>query len=336
MPTLRDLIPFVLLLGVCTGVAFGQTQPEGYLTEEESQRNAIYPTAILDMIGERLTSPATPAAVPGLVQSPLTGSGERASSFAAALAEDAGYRMGQTIESMASIGVEPQRIIDGDWALVQNSRLTPFKAVCHIKCTWFDGSTSHGTAFFVSPRVLITNAHNAWLGRKPSHYPSQIVVSPGRQGNLRPFGSATVTNYWVPWEWSNGHEGEKAYDIAWLILDDRTLYKRVGYHFGYRATTDAQLKSWNLNVSGYANPQFFKFRQHKDHETRDQVVLASWFRHFLDTQPGSSGSPVYAILDGKRFAVGVHAAAGPEKYNLATRMTKQYESETNYLTELYR
>lgn len=336
----RASIPFVLLVGVCAGVAFGQSKPEGYLTEEEAQRNAFYPTAVLDMIGERSTSPATSTAttpdVHGLVQVTLPGAGDPVSRLAGALAEDAGYRTGQMIESIASLGFEPQRIIDGDWRKVQNAQVTPYRAICNIECTWFDDSTSHGTAFFVGPRVLITNAHLVWRGDKPNHLPAGIEVSPGRQGYLRPFGTATVTQYRIPWEWSNGHENEYAYDIAWLILDDRTLYKRVGYHFGYRATTDARLKSWNLNISGYPRPDLYRFQQYRDYETRDQVVRASWFRHYLDTKPGSSGSPVYAIRDGRRFVVGVHCAAGEERYNLATRMTKKYLRETNFLTELYK
>lgn len=339
MPRFRDSIPFVLLLGICGGVALGQSKPEGFLTEEESLRNAIYPAAVLDMVSERLTSPATPAAIPGLVRVTLPGAEDPVSRLASALAEDAGYRTGQMIESIASLGFEPLRIIDGDWTRVENAQVTPYKAICHIECTWFDGSTTHGTAFFIGPRVLITNAHLVWRGDKPSHIPLGIEVSPGRQGYLDPFGTATARHYWVPFEWSHGgYEHDPAYDIAWLILDDRTLYKRVGYHFGYQATTDAQLKSWNLNISGYPMPTLYRFQQYRDYETKNQLVRDSWFRHYLDMRQGSSGSPLYVIRDGKRFAVGVNCAesTGTTKYNVATRMTKHFVRDSNYLTELYK
>jgi V8-like Glu-specific endopeptidase len=330
---------FVFSIGVFAGVAFGQSEPEGFLTDAEVRRHAVYPTALLDMIGERLASPATPTAIPGLVQYLPPSAGARASSFADALAEDAGYRTGQMIESLTSFGFDPQRIIDGDWTEVENTKAAPYKAVCHIEMTWFDGSQTSGTAFFVGPRVLITNAHNLSKSDKPSRIPMGVEVNPGRDGNRRPFGSATAIRYAVPWEWSyGGHENDENYDIGWIILEDRTLYKRMGYHFGYQTTTDSHLRSWNLNSAGYPNPYHSNFRQFKDHEAKDQVVFPASFRHYHDGLQGSSGSPMYAVRNGNRFAVGVTCAesTGEKKFNIATRMTKRFFDYTRQLNAMYR
>lgn len=308
-------------------VAWGQADPEGFITQAELRRSRTYAPALAEMVVDRMGGSAKP--YPGLVGSPAPSVGEKASLLAGALAEDAGFRIGQTVQAVLS-GFNPSIIIDGDWTKVTNAKATPYKGTCHIESTWGDGSQSSGTAFFVGRRVLLTNAHNCWSGSKTGNWASSIEVNPARKGDTRPYGSANCTNFWVPTEWVSGSEGNRDFDIAWLILDDRTLYNRVGYYIGYKTSTTTALTGYNLNVNGYPNPYAWNFQMYKDYETKNNVVSTSQFQHYCDTLGGSSGSCCYVILDGSRYCVGVHCAGstGSTKFNVATRMTKRYFDST--------
>lgn len=308
-------------------VAQAQTDSEGFITQAEIRRSRTYAPALAEMVVDRMS--ASGGSHPGLVGSPATSIGSQTSRLVGALAEDAGYRVGQVAGAILS-GFDPSRIIDGDWTKVTNASAAPFKGTCHIESTWGDGSKSSGTAFFVGRRVLLTNSHNCWSSDFPGNWASSIEVNPGRKGNSRPFGSAICTNFWVPTEWTTGDENNPDFDIAWLILDDRTLYNRVGYYIGYKTSSNSALTGYNLNVNGYPNPYQWNFQQYKDYETKNNEVFTSQFRHYCDSLGGSSGSCCYVILDGSRYCVGVHrgASIGSPVYNVATRMTKRYFDDT--------
>jgi V8-like Glu-specific endopeptidase len=122
--------------------------------------------------------------------------------------------------------------------------------------------------------------------------------------------------------------------MSWIIMPDRTLYNRTGFHFGYQTTADSTLRTTVLNLSGYhgdkSGQQWFMGGG------GNQTVYASQFNHTLDTTPGASGSPVwiYTPSDGQRRIAGVHVA-GATTYNVASRMTSRYFGWTQSYNSQY-
>lgn len=299
----------------------------------------LYPALFDRLTTACLPLPKLPA---GAVRSPAPSVEQEAALFVEALCEEADYRVRSTVRSILSPRNGPvfssdlgsTQIIDGDWMRIDATDRAPFKAICQLDC-WFKKGANpeinlEGTGFFVGPRVLITNSHNVYRDNAGG-WAKRITVRPGRNGTIEPFGSQTTVTYTCPGDWlmTPTHD----FDMAWVILPDRTLYDRVKYAFSYKATTDTFLKTVTLNCSGYPDSSTYKYKQYYDSETKDQVVSPSQFKHWLDTSSGSSGSPTYTYESGTRYVVGVHcahsASTSPKtRYNVATRMTKTYSDWT--------
>ncbi len=220
---------------------------------------------------------------------------------------------------------------------------TPYKAVCQIQITWPNGSTGTATAEFVSPRVLLTNAHCTYMPANGG-WARSVKIVPGKNGTSEPFGSQFAMTYYVPTAWINSKPSPTSvnpdFDISWLIMPDRTLFNRTGYAFGYQTTSDANLKTYQLNMAGYPNDK--KSGSGKDGKNMwfqygggNQSVSANQYRHYLDTNPGSSGSPMWLYFSSGatpgRFVVGVNDAENSSS-NFATRMTTTYFNNTKNFT----
>lgn len=312
------------LLASGTVAAQESSQPDTYAASTDSR---MYP-AVLD----RLTNAylRTSKAPQGTVASPAPTFQQQAACFVSALIEEACYRVRSTVAAILG-DLNPMQIIDGDWKKVEDTTKLPYKAICHIAPKFRKGSNApvvlEGTAFFVGPRVLLTNAHNLYRDNVGG-WAKEIRIAPGRNGNSEPYESQTViSTFVVAGEWIGTPTND--FDIGWIILPDSTLYDRVGYAFGYKTTTDTFLKGSTLNTAGYPDSSTYKYRMYYDSETKDQAVSPKQFKHWLDTSSGSSGSPLYYIDSKVRYVVGVHcahsASTNPkDRFNVGTRMTKQY------------
>lgn len=233
-----------------------------------------------------------------------------------------------------------------DRTKVTNTTSTPYKAICQIQITWKNGSTSTATAEFVSPRVLLTNAHCTYM---PAYggWAKSVKVVPGKNGASEPYGSQLAMTWYVPTAWINSNPSPTSvnpdFDISWLILPDKTLFNRVGYAFGYQTTSDSDLKTYKLNMAGY--PDDKKSGSGKDGKNMwfqygggNQSVSTNQYRHYLDTNPGSSGSPMWLYFSSGskigRYIVGVNDAENSSS-NYATRMTTGYFNNTKNFTTQY-
>jgi len=229
----------------------------------------------------------------------------------------------------------PNVIVGGQtWLRVTDTRAAPYKSVCYVETTWPNGSVTIGTASFAHPRILLSNAHIVW-SRARGGWAKWIRVVPGKNGSSEPFGSQYSTYYEVPREWTTGSEGNRDFDISWIVLPNRTLFNRVGYAFGYKTMTNASLTTIDLNMSGY--PGSKAGQQWREFVTTNQVVFTNQYRHFFDTVGGSSGSPMYQLTGGLRYVVGVNCAevTSSPVYNIATRMTSRYFDTTQRLNRTY-
>ena len=144
----------------------------------------------------------------------------------------------------------------------------------------------------------------------------RIVVIPGRNGAAAPYGSATSTSFRSVTGWTVS--GNQEFDYGAIVLPT-PLGNATGW-YGYGNYPDAQLIGQTANISGYpgdkpSGTQWYDAR-------RITAVGPRKVYYDTDTMGGQSGSAVYRIVNGGRFAVAVHAYGGSTA-NSGTRINAE-------------
>ena len=195
----------------------------------------------------------------------------------------------------------------------------PWRAHASLIVTAADGSHWLGTAWFISPRVLVTAGHvvcikNSGVTGRDGWVRSMRVV-PGRSGTTTPFGEVTSASFHSVRGWVE--HGNEEYDYGAIVLD-QPLGDETGW-FSFGHYTDTDLKTVIGNISGYPGDklpgtQWYAARQIDSVTTRK-------VHYDIDTAGGQSGSCVYRIKDGERYAIAIHAYGGPTT-NSGTRINQ--------------
>jgi len=212
----------------------------------------------------------------------------------------------------ASYGAPPARAetVHGrdDRIPITNTDVYPWRVHASLMITARDNSRWIGTGWFVSARTLITAGHVVHI--KNSGVPGRdgwvrsITVMPGRNGNELPFNSATSTIFHSVSGWTR--RADPTYDYGAIILPT-PLGEQTGW-LGFGVFTDDTLTSSIGNITGYPGdkPDGTQWYDHR----RIAAVDNRKVYYDIDTAGGQSGSAVYRIENGKRFAVAIHAYGG--------------------------
>lgn len=197
----------------------------------------------------------------------------------------------------------------------------PWRVHCALRITARDGSRWIGTAFFISPRVLVTAGHVVFINSPQSArrgWVRSIDVMPGRDGGELPYGTVRSTRFYSVRGWTQN--GDAEYDYGAIVLNT-PLGADTGW-LGFGAYTDGTLTSTVGNLAGYpgdrggGTQQWYMAR-------RIASVSARKVFYDIDTAGGQSGSAVYRISGGSRIAVGIHAyGVGSNPFNSATRINR--------------
>lgn len=180
----------------------------------------------------------------------------------------------------------------------------PWRAHCALRITARDGSQWIGTAFFISPRVLVTAGQCVFINTPlPTRrgWVSSIEVMPGRDANELPYGAVTSTRFYSVRGWTEN--GDEEYNYGAIVLDS-ALGDRTGW-LGFGTYADSTLTGAVVNLVGYPGDrggaqQWYEAR-------RITSVTARTIHHGGEVVGGQSGGAVYRIRDGNRFAVGIQA-----------------------------
>ena len=190
----------------------------------------------------------------------------------------------------------------------------PWRAICALKITAANGKKFIGTGWLVSPRTVITAGHCVYM-HDEGGWAKSIEVIPAQNDAARPYGTfvGNVLRSTVGWVNSKNRE----YDYGCIILPANSRPGTTVGTFGIAVRDDNFLKSAALNLSGYpsdkgGNQQWFMAQAPK-------AVSARVITYDIDTVGGQSGSPVWVLQNGNRYAVGIHTN-GHSSGNSATRI----------------
>jgi glutamyl endopeptidase len=203
---------------------------------------------------------------------------------------------------------------------IQDTTKLPWRLNASLLITAADNSQWIGTAWFISPRTLVTAGHCVFINHSnvPGRdgFVKKIQVMPGRNGSQVPFGGVTATEFWTVKGWAEN--GLETFDYGAIILP-AAFPQNIG-HFGFGVFEDATLLGAVANVAGYPGDKpsgtlWYDQRQIAN-VNPDKVFYAA------DTAGGQSGACVYIVRNGKRFGVAVHAYGGATA-NSGTRISSQ-------------
>jgi V8-like Glu-specific endopeptidase len=153
-----------------------------------------------------------------------------------------------------------------------------------------------------------------------------IEVIPGLNDASRPYSSAVGTQFRSVTGWTQSKKRENDYGA--IILPANARLGDTTGTFGFAIRNDGFLTSAKLNLSGYpgdkgGNQQWFMAQKGKS-------VTSRVITYDIDTVGGQSGSPVWVLQDGNRYAVGIHTN-GSASGNSATRIESSvYERITEW------
>lgn len=224
---------------------------------------------------------------------------------------------------MQQANTEAQEVIIGTDNRVRINPTTsyPWRAICALKITAADGSRWIGTGWLVSPRTVITAGHVVFL-HNHGGWPRSIEVIPAMNNGIRPFGSCFATTYRSVKGWVNSKNSDFDYGAIILPTNCRPG-DRTGW-FGLAVKNDAFLRASVLNLSGYPGDKGTPFPAQQGNEQwfmslRPKSLSSRRIIYDIDTMGGQSGAPVWILVNGQRYAVGVHTN-GHLSGNSATRI----------------
>ncbi|NMF84267.1 serine protease [Nodosilinea sp. P-1105] len=211
-----------------------------------------------------------------------------------------------------------QEVVIGtdDRIQIQNTTSYPWRTICSLRITAQDNSQWIGTGWLVGHRTVITAGHCIYIHSRGG-WVKEVEVIPGRNGSSRPYGSCRSSNLRSVKGWTQNRR--RSHDYGAIILPQTCQYgQQLGY-FGYGNYSNSNLNNLHVNLSGYPGDKPTGTQWW--HARRIERVTSRTLVYNIDTAGGQSGSPVWRLLNGKRYAVGIHTN-GSSSGNSATRITK--------------
>jgi glutamyl endopeptidase len=204
---------------------------------------------------------------------------------------------GERLVARSVLGVTDER------TRIVSTTTAPWKYICALEIVAPIGRFV-GTAWVVAPRTLITAGHCVFDPIQMGGWASEVVVTPGQDRELRPFGSVRVARFSALDAWVERQEQD--FDIAALHLDADLFGIDEGFQVG--ALSDDDLRDSLVNVSGYP---FKPGGGQEQWWARNRIRAVTERRIFydVDTSGGQSGGPAYIFPndDSSPVVVGIHA-----------------------------
>lgn len=209
----------------------------------------------------------------------------------------------------------------------QQIRSTPWRNICDLLITANNGTRHTGTAWFISPRTLVTAGHCLFVHdpQQPIHgLVRSIRIMPARNGEVNAddslFGWPEVTRDDIVvhplWE-----QGNVEFDYGVIVLPEPLPgLESLNDKFNYAHFNSADLDESTPTLSGYPDDklegtQWFEMNRIK--EVRARRVF-----YTISTESGQSGSPVFFSQDGENIACAIHTW-GDNDFNSGVRINEE-------------
>ncbi len=229
---------------------------------------------------------------------------------------EAGEEGGLDEASLEAFSQQLEMIIDRDDRFqITNTTAVPWKRICHLQIIAANGKKFLGSGALIGPRTVVTAGHCVFM-KQQGGWASSIAVTPGRNGNSKPFGSCNAVKLWSVRGWVN--DSGRPYDYGAIILPSSFRLANPSA-FGFANLSDAQLQGKKLNTAGYPGDKapgtMWWAGRVATRLTRTTLVYNT------ATMGGQSGSAVWIKRpNGERIMVGIHTNGAPTG-NSATRIT---------------
>jgi V8-like Glu-specific endopeptidase len=197
----------------------------------------------------------------------------------------------------------------------------PWRAIASLQILAPDGQLFLGTGWFIGPRTLVTAGHCVFIHEQQGRYRDwarAIRVMPGRDGTNLPFGSRR--QHPVP----HGRRVGARQGLALRLRRDHPAEppRRSGRHLRRRHVQRRRAAGQGREHLRLPGRQAGRRGRDAWHDAREILSVDGHQIHYkVDTWGGQSGSAVFVVRDGTRYAVGVHAYGDSYFGNSATRIT---------------
>lgn len=220
---------------------------------------------------------------------------------------------------------------------VPDERVLPWSAICDLLITARDGSRHTGTAWFVSPRMLVTAGHCVFVhdpGTAVHGFVREILVMPARHGEMQSsqslFGWAVALegSFEAQEQWKLN--GLRDFDYGVITLPaSAPLGQQTGF---IRYNDFQQLGGSTPVISGYPDnvppgtvpegTQWFEQNLIRD-------VTPRRVSYDIFTATGMSGSPVFFNMTGVGFVACAIHNFGAQPLNTGVRINQEVANQLN-------
>jgi V8-like Glu-specific endopeptidase len=192
---------------------------------------------------------------------------------------------------------------DDRLAITTNASTTPFSAYLQVAAQFSDGSVLQSSGVMVGPNDVLTAA-NAIYSQEHGGWATNIQVTPGRFGGLKPFGVHSASQISAPLAWQNSSDLSSDYGLLSLASD-------IGYVTGWVETgyagTLSGLSNYTLSTLGYPTDLGGNTLYYSSGSIDEVAANELVFTDDLDMMAGQNGSPVVFNSGGVDIVLGLAA-----------------------------
>jgi V8-like Glu-specific endopeptidase len=188
-------------------------------------------------------------------------------------------------------------------AITTTASTTPFSAYLQVAAQFSDGTILQSSGVMVGPNDVLTAA-NAIYSQEHGGWATNIQVTPGRFGDLKPFGVHSASQISTPLAWQNSSDLSSDYGLLSLATD-------IGYvtgwvEMGYAGTVTG-LNNYTLSTLGYPTDLGGNIMSYSSGSIDQVVDNELVFTDDLDMMAGQNGSPVVFNSGGVDIVLGLAA-----------------------------
>ena len=165
----------------------------------------------------------------------------------------------------------------------------PYSGISQVVSRFPDGTVVQGSGVLVGPNDVLTAAHVVY-SEEYGGWANAVQVTPGRNGQTKPFGTVAGSEVSAPQEWTAGRSFGSDYGLIGL---DRPMGYRTGWLDWSTECADGACADERVTSLGYPGDQggTTLFSTSGTIDRQSQGVL--YFDDDLDAKPGQSGSPIF-------------------------------------------